>query len=105
MLTEFAKSQIQSFWNWISEHRDDVDIQYLGENKMLLYIPFDYDMLNEFTNRYQYDCEEGGCTCTIQTNGLCVDLKTLEGGYGFSMQDLWNGRPNGIEDLLGVNIY
>lgn len=105
MVTEFAKNQIQSFWDWILEYRDDVDIQYLGENRMLLYIPFDHDMLNEFANRYQYDCEEGGCACTIQTNGLCIDLKTIEGGYGFTMQDLWDNRPNGIEALLGANIY
>ena len=106
MLTDnVAQSNIKDFWEWIAEHSDDVGVQFMDDDRFYLYIAFDHDILEEFTNRYQYHVEEGGCSCLIQTNGLCFDLRNLEGGYGFTMKELWDNRPKGIEDTLGGNLY
>ena len=105
MLDKFAINKIHEFWGWINERKEDVGVQYLDENNFWLYMAFDHDMLNEFTDRYQYHCEEGGCQCLMQMNSLCFNVVDLEGGYGFTMKELWDNRPEGIEDILGANIY
>lgn len=105
MLGEFERNEIQDFWKWIAEHKDDVGIQYISEKKFWLYLALDHDILNEFTDQFQWLCEEGGCPCHITTTCLCFEMTALEGGYGFTMQELWDNRPEGIEDTLGANVY
>ena len=104
-LSEFQMKEIESFWDWIKENKENVDLQYIDENRFYLYLPFDCDMLNEFTNKFQYFCEEGGLPCEITTTDIVITVDDIEGGYGFTMTDLWENRPDGIENELGENLY
>ena len=105
MLGEFERNEIASFWEWISDHKEYVDVQYIDKDRFYLYVALEHDILEEFIDQYQGTCEEGGCKCLLQVNGLCFDIAALEGGYGFTMKELWDSRPDGIEDLLGGSLY
>lgn len=101
MLDKFQNDVIQSFWDWIEEHKEYVFVQYYDENNCFLFIAHEHEIIEEFTNRYQYDCEENGCDAKLQMNSICFDLRDIESGYGFSMKELWDNRPAGIEDSFG----
>jgi hypothetical protein len=100
---ELQKSVIKDFWNWVQEHKDDVAVQFCNEKECWLYIGFDRDTLDSFTENWQGECEEYGCPAKIQMNDICVDMKEILGGYGFTMRTVWDARPVGIEDELGSN--
>ena len=104
-LDELQMGEIESFWDWVKEHKDDVFVDFYDEEHFYLYLPFDYEILNAFTDQYQYFCEETGCPCKIGMTGICIRVKEIEGGYGFTMTDLWENRPDGIEDTLGKNLW
>lgn len=104
-LSEFEMREIEAFWDWVKEHKDDVDISFYDDEHFYLYLPFDAEMLNAFTDQYQWHCEESGCPCKIGMNGLSIPVNRLECGYGFTMTDLWENRPDGIEDTLGKNLW
>lgn len=102
---ESYKNESKIFWEWISAHKDYVVVEFNGEDKCFLYIGFDEDTLNDFTEMWQYRIEERGTNCKIMMNCLCFKLFNIEGGFGFTMQELWNDRPKGIEDILGGMIF
>lgn len=43
-LSEFQMREIESFWDWIKENKEDVDVQYYDKNMFYLYLPFDHDI-------------------------------------------------------------
>lgn len=104
-LSEFEMREIEAFWDWIKKNKENIDLQYIDENRFYLYLPFDSDMLNEFTDQFQHFCEGGGLPCEITTTEIVITVDDIEGGYGFTMTDLWENRPNGIEDTLGKNLW
>lgn len=104
-LSEFQMRKIESFWDWIKENKENVDVQYYDKNMFYLYLNFDHDMLNEFADRFQYYCEEGGVPCILFTTSICIPIENIENGYGFSLEDLWENRPDGIENEIGENLY
>lgn len=103
--SELCRSVIEDFWNWVQKNKDDVAIEFHERKKLYLYVAFDREALNSFTSEYQAFCEEGGCPSEIQMNDICIDAEKILGGYGFTMQDVWNARPAGIENELGKNIW
>lgn len=103
-LSEFQMGEIEAFWEWVLEHKDDVAVDFYDNEHFYLYLSFDPGMLNAFTEQYQWNCEERGCPCRIGMNGLSIPVKEIEGGYGFTMTDLWENRPEGIEDEIGENL-
>ena len=105
MLDEFERNIISDFWNWTEKNQQYVDVQFRDNDNFWLYIGFDEDTLNSFTDEWQGLCEEGGCKCKIMMTCLCFDMKTIMGGYGFTMTELWENRPKGIEDVLGSLLY
>jgi len=105
MIGEFERAEIESFWEWIAAHKDDVGIQFISEKKFWLYLALDHDILNDFTSEFQYLCEEGGFPCRIALNCIIIDVVELESGYEFTMRELWEHRPEGVEDTLGANVY
>lgn len=105
MLGEFERNEIQIFWKWIEAHKDDVGIQYNSEKDFWLFLAQDHDILDKFTTDFQGFCEEGGLPCRLTLTCIVIDVAELEGGYGFTMKELWDNRPEGIENTLGANIY
>ena len=106
MSSRLDTDTMKDFWDWIAEHCDDVGVQYIDDTQTFyLYVAFGHDISNAFTERYQYQCEDGGCPCKMSMNGLCFNVSDLEGGCDFTMKDLWEARPAGIENTTGANIY
>lgn len=100
-MLDYQKDIIQEFWEWIAEHKEYVDMQYHDENTLFLYIAFEKEIIKAFIGRYEYYICEGGVKAILQNNSICFDLRDIESGYGFSMKDLWDNRPAGIEDSFG----
>jgi len=100
---ELQKSVINDFWNWVKAFKDNVSVLFCNEKECWLYIGFDRDTLDSFTENWQEVCEEYGCPATVQMNDICIDMEKILGGYGFTMQSVWNARPAGIEDKCGSN--
>lgn len=104
-IRESQMGEIESFWAFVQEHKEDVFVDFYDEEHFYLYLPFDHGILNAFTDQYQYYCEETGCPCKIGMSGICIHVNEIEGGYGFTMANLWENRPDGIENGLGKNFW
>ena len=95
-LGEFEMDEINAFWKFVEEHSESVSVEFCNEDHFYCFVEFDEGTLDDFTSRYQFECEEGGVDCTMMMNYICFNVKDLEGGYGFTMQQLWDHRPAGF---------
>lgn len=100
-MNNFQKDIINEFWKWVLEHQDNETIvDYDGNKELCIWVDF-YD-LDDFTERYVSDSENR--IPTILFNGhVCIKAVDFLGGYGFSMDDVWLYKPNGLSDKLKVN--
>lgn len=87
---------INEFWEWCKDNQENIIVDLHGDD-LYLYLEFDRDVLNSFVDEFQGFVEECGLDCNLQMNGICIDVKNIMGGYGFTMKELWKNRPNDIE--------
>ena len=87
---------INEFWEWCKDNQENIIVDLHGDD-LYLYLEFDRDVLNSFVDEFQGFVEESGLDCILQMNGICIDVKNVMGGYGFTMKELWKNRPNDIE--------
>ena len=87
---------INEFWEWCKDNQENIIVDLHGDD-LYLYLEFDRDVLNSFVDEFQGFVEECGLDCILQMNGICIDVKNIMGGYGFTMKELWKNRPNDIE--------
>ncbi|WP_206457902.1 hypothetical protein [Anaerovorax sp. IOR16] len=90
----FQKGIIQEFWKWVLAHQDnETVVEYDGNRELCIWV--DTNDLEEFVDRYIAD-SESRLEATIFNGHIYIKLIEFLGGYGFSMNDVWELRPNNL---------
>lgn len=85
---------------WVDNHNGTYTCTECGEmhrDTLYLYLALEHDIINAFTDEFQGSVEEHGLDCMLQMNGICIDVENIMGGYGFTMNELWENRPNDLK--------
>ena len=93
---DFTKNIIAGFWDWCNDNKDYIIVE-MHRDTLYLYLALEHDIINAFTDEFQGSFEEHGLDCMLQINGICIDVENIMGGYGFTMNELWENRPNDLE--------
>lgn len=96
-MRDIIQEEINDFWEFVKNHIEDMVVEP-RENENDTYIWLSFDILDDFTDKYQGLCEEKGFEVTLQMNAICTKASDLLCGWGITNYlDVWKKRPKGIE--------
>ena len=93
MLSALAEREIKSFWEWVADHKDYASVEKYADSEYYMFLEFDEDTLKDFTRQFLWLLDDGGVACNICLDYICIDVNDIMGGFGFTLDDLWERRP------------
>lgn len=94
---ELQKSIIKEFWSIITNNQDACMVQWNEEDKnLMLFIELDHEGLSLLNNIAETLDIEDSIVMSLHTNDIMIDAINFIEGYGITIEELWEARPEGL---------
>lgn len=96
---ELQQLVIKEFWDMVTDNEDGCMVQWNEDDKcLMLYIELDSDgiqLLNQIAETLDV---EDSIVMSLHTNDIMIDAFNFIDGYGITIEELWEARPENLRD-------
>lgn len=98
-IDELQQSIINEFWTMVNDNQDACMVQWSeSNNNLMLYIELSCEGMSLLNNIADSLDIENFIIMRLHTNDIMIDAINFIEGYGITIEELWEARPENLRE-------